>query len=111
MKQSPIAMIKCKFSNEIHDILNSMLTEDEKKLTPYMKYWNRTYKTSSMTDKEKLNLLDQIIKSYEETTTLIGNYRNKKKHKKNVHKARIARGWKPKKKTSKEDYLKSNPVA
>ena len=107
MKQSPKTMIKCKFSNEIHKLFNSLLSEKEQVMNYQSKLWwlNRT--VSNMSDKEKSELLDDILKIYAEASTELGNYRSNKRQKKIVQKARVERGYIPKKKTSKEEYLKS----
>lgn len=111
MKQNPKTMIKCKFSNEVHNLFNSLLTEKEQKMNHTSKAWWLIKKLESMSDADKIKLFNEIVMMHKETSNELGNYRTSKRLKKQVEKARIERGYVPKKKTSKDEYLKSAKAA
>ena len=110
MKNSSKTTIKCKFSNEINKIMNSYLNETEKKSKYYRKTWLRKDKINNLSDKEKLNLLNKIVETYETISLELNQHLDKKRQKRKVQKARIERGYVPKKKTKKEDYLKTKQL-
>ena len=107
MKNNPTTMIKCKFSNEINKVMNSLLTDQYQKSYHYTKIWARKRKLQEMKDKEKLELLDKILSIYESCSSELGNYRDKKIYKKKIHKARVERGYKFKQKNPKKDLVVS----
>ena len=111
MKQSPKTMIKCKFSNEVHTLLNALLSDKEQPQNYQAKAWGLNRKISSMSDAEKIELLNKILSLHNNASQELGKYRSEKRVKKQVQKARIERGYVPKKKTKKEDYLKSVKAA
>jgi hypothetical protein len=101
-KHNPTMMIKSAFSNKIHKLLG-VCTEHK----PYSKeWWTCKRETKELTNDEKVKLFDEIMKVYSETSDELKNYRNDKNWKKIVEKRRVERGYTPKKKTSKEEYLK-----
>ena len=103
MKQNPTAMIKCKFSNEVHKILepNIGVKKSER--------WK--LKTPQLTDKEKIELFDKISSLHKECSNELTSYQFDRREKKRIHNARIGRGYKFKKKTTKEQYEKSLATA
>jgi hypothetical protein len=100
MKQNPTTAIKCKFSNAIHKLLEPNI--DIKKSHRW-KYSDK-YKLS---DKQKLEIFEEIQKLHTECSSELTAYQYDRREKKRVQKARIERGYVPKKQTKKEDYLKS----
>jgi len=104
MKQNPTTAIKAKFSNEVHKLLEPNINVKTRNR------WQHSQKYK-LTEAQKLELFDKIVELHKECSKELTSYQYDKREKRRVHKARIARGWKPKKKTSKEDYLKSNPAA
>ncbi len=103
MKHSSKTTIKCKFSNEINKIMNSYLNEDQNRYGYQSKSWHRKSKISKLTDKEKLDLLNKILETYETINAEMGKHLSKKREKRRVQKDRIARGYVPKKKVKKQD--------
>ena len=102
MKQNPTTAIKAKFSNQIHKLLEQNID---------LKRRERWMKKKPLTDKEKLELFEKIQALHEETSAELRNYIYDKKRKKKIQKARIDRGVVPKKRTTKEEYLKSVKAA
>ena len=97
---NPTEMIKCKFSNAIHKILepNIGIKAGER--------WKSRDKYK-FTDAQKLAMFDQILSIHKETSDELTSYQFNKREKKRIHVARVARGYKFKNKTKKEEYLKS----
>jgi hypothetical protein len=60
-----------------------------------------------LTDKQKLEMFEEILKLHAECSKELTTYQYDRREKKRVQKARIARGYVPKKKTKKDDYLKA----
>jgi len=83
MKQNPTTAIKCKFSNAVHKMLepNTDIKQRDR--------WRHRDKLHAECSKE------------------LTTYQYDRREKKRVQKARIARGYVPKKKTKKDDYLKA----
>jgi len=98
MKQNPTASIKCKFSNEVHKILEPNID---------MKARDRWKNKKPFTDKEKLEMFDKILVLHSECSNELTAYQFDKREKKRIYKARVERGYNFKKKTKKEDYLKT----
>jgi hypothetical protein len=96
-KNNPTTMIKCKFSNTIHQLLEPNMN---------MKYYERFRNKVTLTDKQKLEIFDKIVAAHNSCSTELRNYRLDKQWKKHINKQRIARGWTPKKRTTKEEYDK-----
>ena len=92
---NPTTMIKCKFSNEAHKILfpNYAVKASER--------WKLRDK-NKFTDAQKLEMFDQIMSLHNTCSAELVSYQRDKRGKKNVQKARIARGYVPKKKMKKE---------
>ncbi len=97
MKQNPTSAIKSKFSNEVHKILEPNIG---------IKTRQRWQHKQKFTDAQKLEMFEQIVQLHNECTRELTAYQYDRREKKRIQKARIARGWKPKVKTRKEDYLK-----
>jgi len=104
VKQTPATAIKCKFSNEAHKLLEPNIDIKARQR------WQNRHKYE-LTDAQKIELFDKIMTLHNECSRELTNYQYAKREKKRIHKARIARGWKPKKHTSKEEYLKTIAAA
>lgn len=92
--------IKCHFSNEVHELLEPNI---DVKRSQRWKHYDK-YK---LTDAQKLEIFDKILQLHQETSSELISYLFNKREKKRINKARVNRGWVSKKKTTKEDYLKS----
>ena len=95
---NPTASIKCTFSNEVHKLLEPNINVKTRERWKH----RDAYK---LTDEQKIKLFDQILAIHNECSSLLSSYQYDKRQKKRVNKDRIARGWKPKKKTTKAEYL------
>jgi hypothetical protein len=100
MKQNPTTMIKCKFSNDVHKILEPRVGIKRSER------WKQSNKVK-FTDKQKIEMFDKIMELHNESSNELVNYFEEKRYKKDIHKQRVARGYKFKKKTTKEEYEKS----
>ena len=100
MKQNPTTAIKCKFSNAVHRLLEPNI--NIKKSQRWSKY--DSYK---FTDKQKLEMFETIMKLHYECSNELTSYQFEKREKKRIHKARVERGYKFKKKISKKEYEKN----
>jgi hypothetical protein len=63
-----------------------------------------------LTDSEKLEIFEKINELHKEISREITNFLYEKREKKRIQKARIERGVLPKKKTSKEEYLRNKEL-
>lgn len=88
---NPTMMIKSKFSNQIHRLLEPNIEVKKRDR------WRQQQKYN-LTDKEKLELFDKIVELHKECSNELTNYQYDRREKKRVHKARVERGWKPKEK-------------
>lgn len=104
MKQNPTTAIKAKFSNEVHKLLEPNINIKSRQR------WQHSQKYK-LTDAQKIELFDKIVELHKECSKELTSYQYDRREKRRVQKARVARGWKPKKKTSKEDHLKSKSAA
>jgi hypothetical protein len=104
MKRNPTTMIKAKFSNEVHKLLEPNINIKGNK-----RWQNR--KAYELTDKQKIEMFDKIVALHKETSSELTSYQFDKREKKRVNNARIERGVVPKTKTSKEDYEKMKATA
>ena len=104
MKTNPTTAIKAKFSNEVHKLLEPNIDVKTSQRWQY----SQKYK---LTDTQKVELFDKIAQLHKECSREITNYQYDRREKRRLQKARIARGWKPKKRTTKEEYQKSNAAA
>ena len=86
-------MIKSKFSNAVHAILNPHPVKNSDK-------WR--IKRPELTNAQKIEIFDRIAKLDQEITHELGSYWFKKREIKRRDKARVQRGWKPKQKTPKK---------
>lgn len=94
-------MIKAKFSNKVHEILNP---EPKKGQWP----WQVTQRNKHLTAAEKAKLFDQIIQAHLECSNELTNYLYNRRCKKRIEKKRAERGYVAKKKTTKEQYEQMN---
>jgi ClpP class serine protease len=101
-KHNPTMMIKSAFSNKIHKLLG-VCTHYK---TTSREYWACLNERKKLTDEDKVKLFDEVMRIYKETSDEIKNYRKNRNLKKWVNRGRENRGYVPKKKTSKEEYLK-----
>ena len=101
MKNSnPTTMIKSKFSNLVHSILEPNM--DLKARDRWQK--SNKYK---LTDADKLVLFEKILEAHKKCSAELTAYQYDKRCKNRIKKARIARGYVAKKKTNKEDHVKA----
>lgn len=100
---NPTTMIKCKFSNEVHKLLEPNI--DIKRRDR----WKHRDKYQ-LTDAQKLEIFDKIVELHNECSSELTNYQYDRREKRRIHKDRVARGYKFKKKTKKEDYEKNLAV-
>jgi len=98
MKHNKTEMIKSKFSNAVHKLLNPNPVKNRDK-------WRN--KPQPLTNEEKIKLFDKIVALDKEISFELGSYWYDKRDKKRLQKQRELRGYKPKKKTTKEEYQKS----
>lgn len=97
---NPTTMIKCKFSNDVHKLLEPNI---EIKQRDRWKHRDN-YK---LTDAQKIELFDKILELHKNCSTELTNYQYDRRKKRRIHKARIERGYVFKKKTKKENYEKN----
>jgi hypothetical protein len=102
VKQNPTTVIKCSFSNAVHKLLEPNV---DKKSSQRWKF------KKELTDKEKIEMFDEIMKLHSNSSNELTNYQFDRREKKRIHKARVERGYKFKKKTSKEEYEKNLVVS
>jgi hypothetical protein len=95
---NPGTTIKCRFSNEVHKILEPNIN------IPSRLRWKNK---KEFTDKEKLEMFDKIMELHQKCSSELTSYQYNRREKKRIQKARIERGYVPKKKTPKEQYLNS----
>lgn len=93
MKNTKTEMIKAKFSNAVHALLNPNPVKNSDR-------WKT--KTTPLTDAQKIALFDQIVALDNQTSSELGSYWYKRRCIKRRDKARVERGWKPKPKTAKK---------
>jgi hypothetical protein len=93
MKNTKTMMIKSKFSNAVHAILNPNPIKNRDK-------WK--VKTQPLTNEEKIAMFDQIVQLDKEISWELGSYWYNRREVKRRDKAREERGWKPKEKTTKK---------
>jgi hypothetical protein len=100
-QHNPTQMIKSKFSNRVNDILNP---EHGKNNYPF----KVSGRVNKMTTEQKLALLNQIVAAHVQTSSELRDYWYNRREKKRINKmreaSRIARGIKPKNKTTKEQW-------
>lgn len=93
MKNTKTEMIKAKFSNAVHKILNPNPMKNSDK-------WR--VKQQPLTNEQKIAMFDQIALLDKEISWELGSYWYDRREKKRRDKARVERGWKPKQKTPKK---------
>ena len=96
MKHNSVTTIKCKFSNEVHKMLEPNI--GVKKSQRYR------VRTKELTDAEKVEMYNKIVAIHKECSEEISAALYKRREKKRVQSERTKRGYVPKKKTSKAEY-------
>lgn len=86
-------MIKAKFSNAVHKILNPNPVKNSE-------MWRQ--KKVALTNEQKIEMFDKIVELDNKTSNELGSYWYNRREKKRLHKARVERGWVPKQKTPKK---------
>ena len=104
MKQNPTTAIKCKFSNAVHKILEPNINVKTRERWQHRKKYE-------LTDKEKIELFDKIVAMHSTTSAELTHYQYDKRKKKRIYNDRVARDYNFKKKTKKEEHLKSAKTA
>ena len=103
-------MIKSAFANKVHKLLNKCygIKKGTKEWYDCRRQYNQHAWSDwrKLTDQEKIELFNQIEAIYVESNTELSNYNKDRNFKKYVNKKRVERGYVPKKKTTKEEYLK-----
>lgn len=97
-KQNPTTAIKGKFSNAVHKLLEPNV---DKKSSQRWKF------KKELSDKEKIEVFNKIIELHTNCSNELTSYQFERREKKRIHNARVERGYKFKKKTSKEEYEKT----
>ena len=95
MKHNSATTIKCKFSNVVHKILEPNLN---------IKKSERLENKKDFTNMEKIELFDKILSVHNECSAELSTCLYKRREKKRTQKARMVRGYIPKKKTTKEQH-------
>ena len=101
---NPTTSIKCKFSNAVHKLLEPNIEIKRRDRWSHQKNYE-------LSDKEKLDLFNKIVSLHTECSNELTGYQYERREKKRIHKDRVARGYKFKSHTKKEDYLKSSSAA
>jgi len=91
MKQNPSTAIKAKFSNAVHKIL-------EPNIDVKARFRWQKKPVSQYTDAEKLKLFEEILKLHTDCSKELTHYQYQRREKNRITKARIERGYVPKKK-------------
>lgn len=99
MKTNITNSIKSKFSNAVHKLLEPNIGIKRSDRWRY----RDAYK---FTDKQKLELFDRIVALHSDCSNELSMYFYNRRSKKRIIKARIKRGYVPKKKTAREAYEK-----
>jgi hypothetical protein len=91
MKQSaynPTTMIKSKFSNAVHRVLEPNI--DVKKSQRWRIEHRDKYK---FTTEQKLKMFDEIVRLHQECSNELTDYQFERREKRRIHKARVERGY------------------
>lgn len=88
-------MLKAKFSNAVHKILEPNIDKKRNARWRYKKEYS---------DKQKLEMFDKIFALHNESSEEISKMLWEKRTKKRIQKEREAAGWVPKRKTTKAQY-------
>jgi hypothetical protein len=99
---NPATSMKCRFSNQVHAILEPNL--GVKRSERWKKEHREKY---NFTNEQKLEMFEKIFKLHQEISSELVSYQFDRRQKKRVQKARIERGYVPKKKTKLKDYTAS----
>lgn len=88
--------------------MNSKTLAIKAKLTNKIRTTLYKKKLSDISPEDKVKIFDEIFSLNREIHNELNDYKWKRKYKAAIHKARLERGYKWKKKTSKKDYLESS---
>jgi hypothetical protein len=106
MKTNNTLSIKAKFSNAVHKIVEPNIGVKRRDL------WQKQYQDKyKFTDAQKLQMMNEILILHRDCSNELNSMFYKRRYKRAIQEARIARGVKPKKKTSKEEYERQLKVA
>jgi hypothetical protein len=99
---NPATSMKCRFSNQVHAILEPNLGVKRSER------WKKEYREKyNFTDEQKLQMINEILKLHNELSSELVSYKFGRSRKKKVQKERAARGYVSPKKTKLNDYLAS----
>jgi len=99
MKTNNTSAIKAKFSNAVHKILEPNI--NVKRSERWIQAYQSKYK---FTNEQKLKMIDEIIALHRDCSNELNSMFYKRRYKRAIQEARVARGVKPKKRTSKAEY-------
>lgn len=96
MRHNSVTTIKCKFSNEVHKMLepNVGIKKSQRYRVP----------KKELTDSEKVEIYNKIVASHQECSDEISAALYKRREKKRIQAERAKHGYTPKKKTTKAQY-------
>lgn len=98
---NPTMMIKSKFSNQVHKLLEPNI--DVKKCDRWRGHFRERYK---LTDEEKIKIFNEIVKLHQECSNELTSYQFQRREKKRIHNARVERGYFEKKSKTSLDSQK-----
>jgi len=103
MKSSKTSMIKSKFSNAVHKLLEPNIG------IPKKDRWK--HKQPELTPTQRLELFDKIVALHNECSSELGSYLYKRRESKRVQRLRQQRGYVSKHKTTLKEWIaKQNSV-
>ena len=103
MKQNPTTLIKCKFANGAHKMLEPNIGIKRSQRWKYLD-------ANKFTNEEKISLFDKILKFHEECSNELAAYQFNRREKKRIHKSRVERGYNFNKKNNKKNIKKSELI-
>lgn len=83
---NPTMMIKSKFSNQVHKLLEPNIDVKQKDRWRF----RDKYKLSN---EEKIKLFDQIVKIHDDCSYELTKFQFERREKRRIHKARVERGY------------------
>lgn len=95
-------MIKAKFSNDVHRLLEPNIDVKGRDR------WKARQNNLRLTTEQKAELFDKINDLHRQCSTELTSYQYEKRRKKRIQKARVNRGYQPKKKTTKAEWENMN---
>lgn len=96
MKQNSVTTIKCRFSNMAHKLLDPNYGNKRSEAWKNRKQY---------TDKEKIEIFDELKKIHDECSEEIGHALWKRREKRRVHKQRLLNGYYEKKRAKKQNTV------